>query len=603
MKTILKHLILYSILINASISFSSCKKEEDLKNINIEDKDYSRVELKPTTGLRVAWDYSSLSSLSEKGSMPKIVRYSDSQIVGIYEYNNSIFAKISNDNGSTWEDAFVIFERSSHQGDHGDSKIKFDNLMTLPDLIKTNNGDLIATCSVIYSYTIDKVVTDFPVSILTRRFSITGELEPIQTVYANLGCESPNFLEIPNGIIQLYFSNGIKSESIEYLSSTALYTSFDEQRVEMIYSEDNGITWSSYIREFGPNGIEKKWTGSKEITFRAGKTNKSPSATIIGDKIVLSFDDNRNVTFKPYVIKTSLDDTWPYPINGDSPEKEYAFYELLPEKYFMENTCLLSLPSGESLLAYETDGSRKENTRTLEVAISDTDGINFSKRSAPLSFLKDVKVTDNSLMLYDEETIIALMSYNDKSSKENTPMYMKGYLLNDLQISSYEDTNYPLFIGGISDANLRLGIEVDDSNIHIKAKVQDSSPIIAPLGTQMGDGVLLYIDTENFSLSDVDSGIYKIWISSEGDIISWEGFQGDWKSKVINDIVIASNYDNNIGYNLSISIPKSWFVNTSATGFRFAAGLSNFINDDIGSVEMLSQCYDLRSSSWLNIRF
>jgi hypothetical protein len=582
--------------------FPSCKGEDGPDNPGITDETYKPVKLTPISGLRVAWDYSSLAKLANKGSYPKMVRISGQTLVAVYESGDSIYMIISNDNGVTWGMPVTLFGKTTHQGKDGEVNITFTDLMTEPSVIQLSNGDIVAACGVIYQYTKGNVVTEYPAGILTRRFSTDGSMEAIQQIYSNLGCQKPCLLELPDGELQLYFANSTASETVETMSSTGLLVTYGEQQIEMIHSKDGGKTWSGYIGEFGPDGIEKRWTGAKIISYRSGKINNSPSAAILGNNIVLAYGDNRNVTFKPYIVRTSLGNSWPYPVNGDSPDREYAFYEILPEKNFMGYPDLLILPSGESLLAYETDADRMDGFEVLEVAISDKDALNFTKATRPLGFIRNARSVLNSLMLFDDNTVIALTTSNYQPSSDDAPWYIKGHLINDLTITDAAITDYPVFVGGLSEANVRVGLGIDDSNLYIEAKGIDGTPVPATAGSQNGDGIYLYIDAANLSLLDVDTGISRLWISAEGDITRWDGKEGEWLP-VSSGGITAVSVKNEPGYTLSITIPKSSLTNFNNGGIRFGVGLSDYSDMEKYTIELLSQCKDLRSSSWLGVKF
>lgn len=582
--------------------FSSCGKEDGPDVPGVKDETYQPVKLTPVSGLRLSWDYSTLVKLADKGKSPKMVRMSGERIIAVYESDNSIYAITSDDNGATWDSPFVVFGRATHQGKHGDASITYTNLMVDPDIVRLSNGSMLVACGVHYKYTVEDIATEFPAAILTRRLSAEGTWESIQQVYSNVGCESPSLLELPDGVLQLYFANSTTSETIEMLSTTGLPVLFGEQQVEMIHSIDGGQTWSSSIAEFGPDGIEKKWAGSKTIVYRSGKINNAPSVALLGERILLAYGDNNNVTFKPYIARTSSVSSWPYPINGESPNREYAFYEILPEKYYMGRPHVITLPSGQSLLSYETSAGRADDYETLEVAISDKNGINFTKATRPLSARPNVRSVMNSLMLLDDNTVVALTSSNHGDLTNDAPWYLKGYLVDDLTVSEATVTSYPLFVGGLSEANVRVGLGIDDSNLYIEARATDATPVQAGAGSWNGDGIYVYIDAANLSLLDVDTGIYKFWISSVGDVTRWDGKEGEWKPAVSGGIYVDV-VDVEGGYSLSITIPKSALPSFNNSGIRFGLGLSDYTSAGVGTVELLSRCMDLRSSSWLGITF
>src|SRR5690606_15397674 len=141
----------------------------------------------------------------------------------------------SDDNGLTWLDANVLFPKYTYTGKDGSYDLTFTDLMAQPTIIRLQNGNLLAACSVYSSYTLGGIVTQFPSGILVRQLTNeTWNLEPVQEVYRNLGCEHPSLVALPNGTIQLYFTNGNISQDVQVLRSTELNIEIAEQKIEMI---------------------------------------------------------------------------------------------------------------------------------------------------------------------------------------------------------------------------------------------------------------------------------------------------------------------------------------------------------------------------------
>lgn len=588
--------------------FAMCQ-DNDKDNGLIIDEPYRPVTVSPISGLRLSWDNSSLTQLSETGNYPRMIRLADSSLLAVYEESDNIYMRRSQDDGLSWSNPDVLFPKSSHEGSDGDYKITFKDLMSQPTIIQLQNGDLLAACAVRYYHITDagtskEYVIDYPAAINIRY--INGEtfnMQPIIEVYNNLGCDSPSLLELPDNSVQLYFTNGPNPISIKMMSSTDLPRNLYEQKIEMISSVDGGLIWSSRIKEFGPDGEDKMWTGAKTIATRPNKSNKNPSASIVDDEIIVAFSDNKTVTFKPYTVRTSIQDNWAYTINGDTKDRDYAFYEILPEKYFMGSPNLLTLSTGETVLGYETDGNRFDDCETMEVAIGNRKAMNFTKFTQPFPFPNTSRAVNNSLMQFDDNTILAMTASNyEKPIDKTAPWFMKGHLINDLSVKDSAITDYPIFVGAKSNANIRVGLGIDESNLYINVKATDETHVPAESGSQKGDGVYLYIDAANLSLLDVDKGISKLWISSEGDVTRWDGKEGSWVSASASgiDVTPTSEID---GYFLEIIIPTSTLTNFNRKGIRFAVGLTNYVNSEEGTTELLSLCKDLRSSSWLGITF
>jgi hypothetical protein len=538
-----------------------------------------------------------------------MLRISDTSMITVYEDEGSIYLIRSEDNGESWSRPEVLFKKSSHYGKHLEYEIIFEDLMTQPDIIQLENGDLIAACSVQYYYMYpietadqDTVYIEYPASILVKHISGGTIVEPGQVVYTNLGCQHPELLQLPDGSLQLYFTNGNMPITLEMINSTELSPEIKEQRIDMIESNDGGYTWTGFIQEIGPDGQDERWAGAKTVVSRIHKNNIGPSAQILKDEIVLAFADDKTVTFKPYIAKTAISNAWPYSINGDTPDRYYAFYELRPESKKLTMPTLLTVSPDVSLLSYDTNENRKYNTQTVEVVVSDESAKDFTKATRPFLFPDKVNAINNSLMQFDEKTIVAITSANYPDFEAYALWCIKGYLIDDLEISGSEIVEYPIFVGGLSASNVRVGLGVDASNLYISADVTDLTPIEAEPGTQIGDGVYFYIDAANLSLLDVDEGISKIWVSSNGDVSRWDGQKGRWVTSSADGIAVITTSTES-GYKLDVTIPKSRLTNFNNSGIRFAVGLSDYSDVNEGTVELLSQCKDLRSSSWLGVTF
>lgn len=595
-------LIIFGLL----VILSACKKDDIVDNPNIHDHGYRQIKMTPVSGLRVQWDYSSMYRLSDSGNYPRMIRTSDNSLVTVYDSNGSVYIIKSTDNGKSWTKPEILFKKSTHLGKDGDVNITYEDLKSQPSIIQLENGDMVAACAVHYRYILTTpdpdVIIQFPAAIHVKKIVNGAIVEPEKVVYSNLGCEHPDFLLLPDGKLQLYFTNSSIPVAIDKMNSTDLAVTTKELQIDVIESVDGGSSWNSSIKEFGPEGVDTRWTGSKTVVFRNQKNNIAPSTAIMKEQILLAFADNKVVTYKPYLVRSNINTTWPFSINGDMPGKDYARYEILPDKYLMTNPDLLTLSNDIALLSYQTDANRDNKSQTMEVVISDSDAKNFTKSSRPFPFSNEIEAINNSVMRFNENTIVALTSSNFHNMNERAPMAIKGYIINDLMIKDSKITNYPLFVGGISESNLRAGLGVDESNLYFEAEIVDSTPITAEKGTEKGDGVYIYVDAANLSLLDVDKGISKLWISIDGSVTRWDGKEGLWIPAGA-DGIMATSIATDSGYLLKVVIPKSKLTSFNEDGIRFAVGLSDYTDISIGSVELLSQCKDLRSSSWLGVTF
>ncbi|MDR2039257.1 MAG: hypothetical protein LBQ60_15145 [Bacteroidales bacterium] len=589
----------------ASVSlFSSCSsKDDDDNGIGIDDS-YKPVKITPISGIRIAWDYSSLKQLAAKGAAPQMIRTAN-ELVAVYASEDNVYLISSQDEGITWSTAVTLFPKGSHTGKNGNEDLTYKDLMGQPTITLLQNGDLVASCAVRYQYELTGTTTEYPAAIKIRRINSDLTLEPITEVYANLGVENPSFLQLPDGKLQLYFADGGTPVSITALNSTELLAEILEQQLVVIESNDNGQTWSSEIKDFGPDGVNRRWTGARTVASRAYKQNTWPSPAVLGDEIVVALSDNKTMTFKPYTVRCPLVENWRDAVRGDTPDRDYALYEILPDKYFMGITRMIVLPTGETLLSYQTDEGRNPDFELMEVAIGTSKAENFKYRTRPFPFESEEKAVRNSLMLFDNKTILALTTSNHGLLKnQEAPFYMKGHLVNDLTIIGDQVTDHPMFVGGKTEANITAGLGIDGNNLYVGIIAKDNTTVTAEPGTQAGDGVYLYIDADNLSLLDVDTGISKFWISSAGHVNRWNGKEGQWVEASAEGITVTPNSSSD-GYTLDVVIPRSSLTNfnSQGKGIRFGIGLSDYTTSSTGVTELLSLCKDLRSSSWLGVTF
>ncbi|MEC3880507.1 hypothetical protein [Parapedobacter sp. 10938] len=585
----------------------SCKKTGDPEDIDKKDIPYKPVSVTPISGVRIGWDYNSLEQLAERGQAPVMVRQNESNSVVVYEANGEVFLRSSADGGNTWDAPVTLFEKTTHEGKDGSYAITYTDLKKNPSIIQLQSGDLLAACAVYYQYTEPnsnpRLDISYPAGILVKKINgndlLIGEAKE---VFFNLGCDEPAFLQLPNGDIQLYFTNGAVETDLALLSATGLDLSHPTRRIDMISSSDDGDTWSSKVARFGANDVEQRWIGAHTIVSRYNQINSEASAVTINEKIILAFSDNQNVTFKPYTVRTPLTNPWPFAINGDAQERDYALYKLLPDNQLIAGPTLLNLPSGEVLLSYETDFGKASGIRSMGVAVGNADAFDFTNDTHPFGFSDKHMSRQSSLVLWDTDTIAALATSNYILETDSAPYLIKGLIMRDLDLSASEDEPYPLFVGSKSSTQLRAGLMDAGNDLNVRISVADNTPVPPPAGTVAGDGVYVYIDAPNLSLLDVDAGMSKFFISSEGDVIRWDGKEGAWELGSPEGVSADVSADES-GYSLMVSIPKNALVNYNAEAIRFAVGFTDYSDETTHLTELLALSEDLKSSTWLGVTF
>jgi hypothetical protein len=507
-------------------------------------------------GVRIAWDYSSMQQIAERGGYPRLKRMQDNSLIAIYEtYTGNVDFRRSYDNGATWTEPVSVFSRFTYTGKNGKSTaVNISNA----EITQLKNGDIIAGCN----YRPQKAEIA-PYSIAIRRSTDNGATWlPPQVLYDAAprfrdGCWEPSFLQLPDGEVQVYFANENP------------YQQSDEQEISVISSKDNGITWGDNIRT---------------VCFRKDRRDGMPVAAIVGDEIVVTIEDNNTGRFKPYTVRTKLSDNWSKPVLANSPDREYALAEKINDTVYMGAPYILKLPTGETLISYQTNENRASDWEysTMEVAVGDKEARNFAKRTRPFDVPLDKEAKWNSLSLWDENTVVAFASSNFRS--ENVaPWLIKGYIIPELQAPAKEITTYPIFIGAKGGTNLRAGLAADEENLYIKCKVNDNNLYGSKKSGTVSDGVYAYFNNGKETL--------KIWCNYQGNV----DVQGKTGSRVQATSLLKEK-----GYELTITIPKKEIQTPDKKELKMTVALSAY-DDGSGYKEMLVNSEEDKPDTWLRV--
>ena len=161
-----------------------------------------------------------------------------------------------------------------------------------------------------------------------------------------------------------------------------------------------------------------------------------PVAKIAGGEIVCVIEDCGFGTFKPYTVRTKAADNWPKPVSGDSPMRAEALSEPVEKWVYMGAPYLAVMPSGETLLSYQTDRERRNGDRVahsiMEVAAGDKNARNFGRISRPFPIQQGGCAIWPSLAVWDDNTVVALAacSFNGEAT---APYMIKGRVMCDLK--------------------------------------------------------------------------------------------------------------------------------------------------------------------------
>jgi hypothetical protein len=547
----------------------------------------------PVEGIRIAWDYNSMQRLAPLGERslswagyPRVRRLNDGTLMAVYETEGNGEMVYSKDNGKTWNGPFVTFKKHTFTNDKGEST---DVNIANSELIQLQNGNLIMACN--YRPVTYEIA---PFAIAVRRSTDMGQSWTAgQVIYEGGprftdGCWEPAFLQLPNGELQVYFAN------------EAPFLTSDEQNISMIRSSDNGITWSNEV---------------KTISFRAGRRDGMPVPLLVDDEILVAIEDNKIGQFKPYIVRSKISDNWSSPVLADSPNREYALKQPLPDDVYAGAPYLMRIPSGEVVLSYQTTGGRTSDWErsTMEVAIGDHTGRDFEKLTRPFPVPLDREAKWNSVSLWDEKTVVAASTTSFRSPNGEV-WIIKGHIIPELKavqsgvtvdgnISGIEwGHEFPLFIGHRGETNLRSNIRYDGQNLYFCAIVEDKKLISDKNDPVRSDGVCLYIDAENSSLLSPSAGMFRIWCNCKGEMTVAEGNNGQWTA-ITSDHINAATGNTGSGYQVEFEVPFSALKKNDRSDIRINLGLVEYSDADSWYEENIVNTVPASSNTWCRVAF
>jgi len=379
----LKRLILSLFTIG---TFISCQSQETQQ-----DKEFT-----------IEWDESSLVCIADEGAYPRLRRLSDNSLLVAYENRRGdVLVKKSIDEGTSWSEAVIAWDVFEYT-ETATKAVTGVNIAN-PELIQLDNGELLLACNL-------RPLKEgiYPFSIALKRSSDNGVtwsdaeiLYRAGTIFRD-GCWEPSFLLLPDGTLQIYFAN------------ESPYRQSDEQEISVLTSDDNGVTWEK---------------DPVTVSFRKGRRDGMPVAVHDGKEIYVTIEDNLSGQFKPYIVKSAVQDDWREPVLQDSPGRYSALRYPLPDSVYAGAPYLIKTDRDIFVLSYQTTHHRTSEWEhsTMEVVVSDRPG-DFRNPSRPFDVPLPKEAKWSSLADLGDNTIAALSSTNFNSGKIGAWM-IKGKII------------------------------------------------------------------------------------------------------------------------------------------------------------------------------
>lgn len=491
-------------------------------------------------GIRIAWDYSSLTQISEKNSSDyngygRLIQLNSKKLICTYESAGAILVKISDDLGKTWSSPIKVVS--------GTTTVN----MTTPDILQLKDNSILV-CYNPRPIGANNSGEKFSINTVKSTdggltWSNNQVIYEADSKFEN-GCWEPSAIQIPSGEIQLFFSN----ENV--------YRSSNEQNISILRSSNNGSTWT---------------TMPEIVSFRSGSRDGMPKPILLKNQTEIAFsieDNGVNNQFKPYIIRNAVADNWQQTVVANSPNRNYALKEELNNAVYGGAPYLAQLSTGEVLMSYQGTDNRLNNNldnADMKVAIGTNDAKNFNRKSTPFLISEGKSALWNSITVLDDDTVIALTTTNQFGNGSQVWM-IKGHVLPEIGATNETATvdgndneavwkkKNPIFIGQRGATQLEANFTYDASFLYVFAKVKDSH-IISSNSLTESDGFNLYLDPKNRSLVAPGKSIFKLEFGQNNIFSLSEGENSSWK-KIENVKTIASAVIKTAtGYQVEAKIP------------------------------------------------
>ncbi len=350
----------------------------------------------------IEWEKNTLICIADEGGYPRLRRLKDSSLIVVYENRRGdLMVKKSTDEGITWGEPVMAYEAFNYTDEQTGESTRVN--IANPEIIQLDNGDILLASNLRPR---DEGV--FPFSIALKRSRDNGatwtEADILYQAgtYFRDGCWEPSFLMLPNGTLHLYFAN------------ESPYRDSDEQEISMLYSTDNGASWSE---------------AHTTVSFRKGKRDGMPVAVHDGSKIYVAIEDNLSKQFKPWLVQSPIEQAWANPVLEDSPCRYSALRDPLGSEVYAGAPYLILTDKGVYVLSYQTTENRSSDWElsTMEVVVSDNPS-GFRNPSRPFDVPLSKEAKWNSLYDLGDNTIAALASTNFNSDKIGVWM-IKGKII------------------------------------------------------------------------------------------------------------------------------------------------------------------------------
>ncbi len=376
-------LILLSLTSCAGISEEEPEPPEQMGKY-IEWDDFSRVRILP------------FDEGSESMSYPRMEILDNGDYFLVYESvsKGAVFSILSSDQGVSWGNPQLIFDKKNGINS------------SVPEVVQLSDGSLLVAVNYRPSgpYSEDR---RFGIAVRkSRDYGATWEDEQLlyeAGYHFEDGCWEPSLLQLPDGEIQLYFSN------------EAPYPLSDDQNISMLRSYDNGNSWTEE---------------PEVVSYRRNSRDGMPVPLFLPDRneILLVIEDKYYGEFKPSIVSEKVNQNWTrsYVDASDDRRDFNPLDDFFYSSIYAGAPYIDRLGSGELVLSLQTTFGRGSDwdKSTMMVFVGETESREFYWGTEPFEVPVEKRALWNSLVVTEDDEILALTSTDAYSANGNSEIWL-----------------------------------------------------------------------------------------------------------------------------------------------------------------------------------
>lgn len=366
--------------------------------------------------IEIVWD--TPEKVVGRGGYPRVHRLNDNRLMLCYERGADNYIRFSEDNGLSWsEEEYKVMAHFIKENDKGKARLTASN----PEFaqLSSNNpyhpGRIIFACNYRPKWIKPGVGEENPSSVHPYTISIKTSDDngvswsKLRHVYKSgiwednvlRGCWEPFVLELPDGVVQIYFA-----DETPYWKHRSKW-----QNISVIESRDGGESWSE-PRVVSQNGVHRD--GMPVVTIHDGMLIMAVETTEDGSRM------------HPIVICNSVEDNWKTTVGVDSDLRFHPFRRSVKSDIAYSGAPYIITTDNYLVYSYQisdaSDDKNDNNTRhsAMEVQVCHkaeiSDGRFLNMRSAT----RPIKVDQwtetavwNSLCDLGNDEILAVSQYQN----------------------------------------------------------------------------------------------------------------------------------------------------------------------------------------------